>query len=150
MRVIRLKPVHHGAEHITQPDDRGIHEPGDLVRPVEQIGHRLRAQDRSPDRHERRCPATHPSGAPSREAAAWLGLRPGGDLGTNPPQTIGTGLDGINNAQRVPEGALEASLAGIRAAVAHASRSSTERSADIAREVWLLTAPLVIFIASAI
>ena len=45
---------------------------------------------------------------------------------------------------------LKTGLAGIRAAVAHVPRSSTDRNAAIAREVWLFTAPLVMPIAAAI
>jgi hypothetical protein len=77
--------------------------------------------------------------------------RPRRDFGTDPVKSVGARLDRVDcQPERVPEGLLKPGMAGIRAAMAHVPRSSTDRSAAIAREVWLFTAPLVIPIAAAI
>jgi len=79
------------------------------------------------------------------------GARRGRDLGADPVESVGGRLHRVDGEpERVPEGPFETSLAGIRAAVAHVPRSSTDLSAAIARDVWLLTAPLVMPIAAAI
>jgi hypothetical protein len=73
------------------------------------------------------------------------------DLPADPLQAVTGRIDRISRQpQRPPERLLEHGLAGIGTTMAHASRSRTERSADIARDVWLLTAPLVMPIAAAI
>jgi hypothetical protein len=76
--------------------------------------------------------------------------RSGRDPGSDPVKPVGGRLDRVGREpQRATQRLLKREL-GFGTAVAHASRSSTERSADIAREVWLLTAPLVIPMAAAI
>jgi hypothetical protein len=77
---------------------------------------------------------------------------PRGDLGPDSLEPASGGLERVGgHAQRVAKDVLQRGLARVfRSPVAHDSRSSTERSADIARDVWLLTAPRVIPIAVAI
>jgi len=108
---------------------------------------------------DRRRLTEPPRGAEHREEAGQVGRPPAGprgvrprlDLGTDPVKPVGGGLDRVDGEpERVPKGLLETGLAGIGAAMAHVPRSSTDRSAAIARELWLFTAPLVIPIAAAI
>jgi hypothetical protein len=121
----------------------------------------------------------HPRGDVSGDVAQrdgrWLKIMPhGGDHGQHggercrPPADSRDGLAGSNlradpvepvagwldrvggEPERVAQGPLKHGPAWFGAPVAHVSRSSTERSAPSARDVWLLTAPLVIPIAEAI
>jgi hypothetical protein len=126
--------------------------PGGVAQPLDGVscgvaqpdGHRLEVVPRARDRGEharvrRRPPANSRGGLPE------------GDLRTDPGESVVAWLDRVRGQpQRVAQGPLEHGLAWFRAAVAHVSRSSTDRSAASAREVWLLTAPLVIPIAAAI
>ncbi len=69
-----------------------------------------------------------------------------GQPGADPLQAVFSGLYGVRcRVQRAAH-----NLVIITIALAHASRSSTARSDDMARAVWLLTAPLLIPIAAAI
>lgn len=119
--------------------------PGGVAQPLDGVscgvaqpdGRRLEVVPRA--RVRRRPPADSRGGLPE------------GDLRADPGESVVARLDRVRGQpQRVAQGPLEHGLAWFRAAVAHASRSSTDRSAASAREVWLLTAPLVIPIAAAI
>jgi hypothetical protein len=103
-------------------------------------------------RHQNGEQARQVPGAPGSPAGRHHGRRrPRGDLPADPLQAVTSRLDRVGREpQRPPERVLEHGLARIGTTMAHASRSSTERSADIARDVWLLTAPLVMPIAAAI
>jgi hypothetical protein len=124
---IRAEPLRDGSGPVPQPDDSGLEEaPHDAER-HEEVG------------QVRPTPAGMHAALPRR------------DLGTDPVKPVGAWLHRVDgHPERVPEGALETGFAGFRAAVAHVPRSSTDRSAAIAREVWLFTAPLVMPIAVAI
>lgn len=78
----------------------------------------------------------------------------GRDLGADPVQSLRTWLQRVDRRmQRGPQHAVVLVLTGVvgvDATIAHASRSRTERSAAIAREVWLFTAPRVMPIVEAI
>lgn len=79
------------------------------------------------------------------------GPLPGSDLAANALKPAGGGLDRVDRQpERGAQDVLEMRRSLFRATVAHASRSRTERSEDMAREVWLLTAPLVMPMAAAI
>lgn len=69
----------------------------------------------------------------------------GGDPGADLVESVGTWLKRIDrHVQRGSQRAFVCVLMRVNATIAHASRSRTERSAAIAREVWLFTAPRVI------
>ena len=89
------------------------------------------------------------SGPPGELAARGP---PGGDLGTDLVQSVRAWFDGLHRRmQRIAQRAVEFVLARIiHATAAHVSRSRTERSAIIAREVWLFTAPRVMPMVEAI
>jgi hypothetical protein len=77
--------------------------------------------------------------------------RPRRDLAMDPVQPVSARLHRFGgHPERVPQGLFKTGMAGIRPAMAHVPRSSTDRNAAIAREVWLFTAPLVMPIAAAI
>lgn len=79
------------------------------------------------------------------------GPLPGRDLGLDHGEPVRAWLDGLDGrVQRVAQDGLEAVLLRIGTAAVHDSRSSTERSAIIARELWLFTAPRVMPMAAAI
>jgi hypothetical protein len=74
-----------------------------------------------------------------------------GDPGQDPVKAVRGRLDGVRGGmERAAQHVVKVTLARIGAAVRHVSRSSTERSAVIAREVWLFTAPRVMPIVAAI
>jgi hypothetical protein len=124
---IRAESLHGGPEAVPDPEDGGLKPP--------------RRRDEGADH----------AGQVGRPPGCLADGGPDGDLGADPVQPVGGGLHRVGrHPQRMPQRLLKAGLAGIGAAVAHPSRSSTERSAAIARELWLLTAPLVIPIAVAI
>jgi hypothetical protein len=124
---VRAESLSHGSGSVSQPGGRWLE-----VAPY-QAGH---------GKHMRQ------GRAPPARTRGWL---PGGNLGPDPVEPVTGWLDRVGGQQqRAPQGALKNGLAWSGASVAHASRSSTVRSAASAREVWLFTAPLVIPIASAI
>ncbi len=66
-------------------------------------------------------------------------------------EPFGTWLQRIDrHVQGCPQRAVVFMLTRVNATIAHASRSRTERSAAIAREVWLFTAPGVMPMVEAI
>lgn len=130
--LIGAESLHGSAVGVPDPDPGGFEVSGCRAQRREQAG-------RVPD------PPAGPDDRPDRRR------RRRDDLRADPVKPVSGRLDRVGRQpQRAPQRLLEHGLAGVRAAVAHASRSSTERSADIAREVWLLTAPLVMPIAAAI
>jgi hypothetical protein len=69
------------------------------------------------------------------------------DSGVDPLQPVIGRIDMVGGR---PESPAEPGFLVLRQSVTHVSRSSTVRSVAIALAVWLLTAPLLICIASAI
>ena len=124
---LRAEPLHDNSGPVAQPEGRYLQ-----VAP-HQARHREHARQR--------C----------RPPARTQGGLADGDLCTDPVESAACWLDRVGgHPQRVPQRSLQAGLTWFGASVAHASRSSTDRSAARAREVWLFTAPLVIPIAAAI
>jgi len=125
--LIRTEPLRDGSGPVPQPDDRRLEVPPHGAEQAEKASRVCRPPAGSGD------------------------ARPRLDLGTDPVKPVGGRLHRVDGKpERVPEGVLKTGLAEIRAAVAHVPRSSTDRRAAIAREVWLFTAPLVIPIVAAI
>lgn len=86
-------------------------------------------------------------GPPAPAARLLLGC----DLGVDLVEPSGAGLKRVDrHVQRAPQRAVVCVLTWVNATIAHASRSRTERSATIAREVWLFTAPRVMPMVEAI
>ena len=109
---------------------------------------RYRIQMTTGSSHRHSEPRT-PAGLDAVQLAC--GRLAGGDLGADPVEAVPGRLHRVNReAQRVPQHALQAGLTRVRATMAHDSRSRTERSDAIARDVWLFTAPRVMPIAAAI
>jgi hypothetical protein len=115
---------------------------------------RLKSLD---DRAERGTQPLHGGPQVAKQGLDCLGIpndQPGeecrarrGDPGADPLQAVSGRLDEVRGgAQRAAQDLLVVMFALTH----HASRSSTLRNADMARAVWLLTAPLLMPIIEAI
>ncbi len=109
---------------------------------------RYRSQMTAGPSHRHSVPST-PPGADMAQPG-WTGWRTE-ILARIRSRPSAAGCYGVaRQAQCVPQHDLEAGLPRVRSTMAHDSRSRTERSEAIAREVWLFTAPRVIPMAAAI
>ncbi len=107
-----------------------------------------RSEHRPQPRQDRLQPAWH---APGHRGIPGHHPRDGHRIGPGQPDAdpLQAVFSGLNRVRCLVQPAAQ-NLVKITIALAHASRSSTARSDDMPRAVWLLTAPLLIPIVEAI